>query len=127
LPVQRHSSGSPGIGFTMQTPRGAAPAIVLLPQQGWQAGAVGFGIADPSDPSGQTMAVAGQGQFQLQQSGGHPVRLAQIQMGQDNLGVGNVCLMFRGQQGQQDVQLSGADFCVMDGPCSRPIGCGKLQ
>lgn len=127
LPVQRHSSGAPGFVFTLQTQRGAAPGMVLLPSQGWQAGPVGFGLAQPGDTTGQNMATLGEGQFQLIQSEGYPVRLAQLQMSQDNLGVGNICLMFRGAQGQQDVQLSGADFCVMDGPCSRALGCGKLQ
>lgn len=127
LAVQRHQNGAPAIGFQLQTQRGAAPGIVILPQGGWQSGPVGFGLANPGDFQGQNLATAGQGQFQLQQSNGHPVRLAQIQMQQDQLGVGNVCLAFRGQQGQQDVQLSGAAFCVMDGPCSQPIGCGKLQ
>jgi hypothetical protein len=125
--VQRHSSGAPAFTFMVQTPRGAAPSMVMLPQGGWQSGPVGIGLFQPGDTQGQNMAAGGQGQFQLQQSNGSPVRLAQIQMQQDNLGIGNICLMFRGQQGQQDVQLSGADFCVMDGPCSRPIGCGKLQ
>lgn len=127
IAVQRHSSGAPGFMFSLQTQRGPAPAMVLLPQGGWQSGAAGFGVADPGDATMQNVASAGQGQFQLVQSDGRPVRLAQIQMQQDNLGVGNVCLMFRGAQGQQDVQLSGADFCLMDGPCSRPIGCAKLQ
>jgi len=127
LQVQRHSSGAPAFMFTLNTQRGAAPGMVLLPQGGWQSGMVGFGLATPGDTTGQNMATLGEGQFQLIQSNGHPVRLAQLRMGQDNLGVGNICLMFRGQQGQQDVQLSGADFCVMDGPCSQPIGCGKLQ
>ncbi len=126
LQVQQHQSGGPAVGFALTTPRGAAPGIVMLPAGGWQAGPVGLGLASPGDTSGQ-FASAGQGQFQLVQSNGHPVRLAQIQMSQDALGVGNVCVMFRGQQGQQDVQLSGADFCIMDGPCSRPLGCGRLQ
>lgn len=127
LQVQRFENGAPAIGFQLQTQRGPAPGIIVLPQGGWQSGPVGFGLANPGDFQGQNLATAGQGQFQLQQSNGHPVRLAQIQLQQDQLGVGNVCLAFRGQQGQQDVQLSGADFCVMDGPCSQPIGCGKLQ
>jgi len=127
IPVQQHPSGGPAIVFSLTTPRGAAPGMVLLPAGGWQSGPVNFGLAQPGDTSGQSFATMGQGQFQLMQSGGHPIRLAQIQMQQDNLGVGNACVMFRGQQGQQDVQLSGADFCVMDGPCSRPIGCGRLQ
>lgn len=127
LPVQQHSSGGPAIGFALSTPRGPAPGMVLLPAGGWQSGPVNFGLAQPGDTSGQSFATMGQGQFQLVQSGGHPVRLAQIQMQQDSLGVGNACVMFRGQQGQQDVQLSGADFCVMDAQCSRPIGCGRLQ
>lgn len=127
LPVQQHSSGAPAIGFALSTPRGAAPGMVLLPAGGWQSGPVNVGLAQPGDTSGQSFATMGQGQFQLIQSEGHPVRLAQIQMSQDSLGVGNMCVMFRGQRGQQDVQLSGADFCIMDGPCSRPIGCGRLQ
>ncbi len=126
LSVQQHPSGGPAVGFALTTPRGPAPGIVMLPAGGWQSGPVGLGLATPGDTSGQ-FASAGQGQFQLVQSNGHPVRLAQIQMSQDALGVGNVCVMFRGQQGQQDVQLSGADFCVMDSACSRPIGCGRLQ
>jgi len=127
LPVQQHPSGGPAIGFALSTPQGPAPGLVLLPPNGWQAGPVNFGLAQPGDTSGQSFASMGQGQFQLIQSEGHPVRLAQIQMSQDRLGVGNVCIMFRGQQGQQDVGLQGADFCVMDGPCSRPLGCGRLQ
>ncbi len=127
LSVQRHSSGAPGFMFMMPTQGGAAAAMVLLPQGGWQTGPVAIGIAQPGDTTGQNVATMGQGQSQLVQSNGHPVRLAQTQMSQNNLGVTNLCLMFRGQQGQQDVQLSGADFCVMDGPCSQPIGCGKLQ
>lgn len=127
LPVQQHQSGGPAIGFALSTPRGAAPGMVLLPAGGWQSGPVNFGLAQPGDTSGQSFATMGQGQFQLIQSGGHPVRLAQIQMSQDSLGIGNACVMFRGQQGQQDVQLSGADFCIMDGPCSRTLGCGRLQ
>jgi hypothetical protein len=127
LQVQRHSSGAPGFVFTLQTPRGASPGMVLLPQGGWQSGPVGIGLAMPGDTTGQNMATAGEGQFQLVQSNGSPVRLAQIQLAQDNLNTGGICLMFRGQQGQQDVQLSGADFCVMNGACSQPIGCGKLQ
>lgn len=126
LSVQQHPSGGPAIGFAISTPRGAAPGMVMLPAGGWQSGPVGFGLANPGDTSGQ-FATQGQGQFQLLQSDGYPIRLAQIQMSQDSLGVGGVCVMFRGQPNQQDVQLSGADFCVMDGPCSRPIGCGKLQ
>jgi hypothetical protein len=127
LQIARHTSGAPVIAFTLATQRGAAPGMVVLPQNSWTAGPVGIGLAAPGDTSGQNLQTQGQGQFQLIQSEGYPVRLAQMQMAQDNLGVGNLCLMFRGQQGQQDVQLSGADFCVMDGPCSRPIGCGKLQ
>jgi len=127
LQVQRHPSGAPGFVFMLQTQQGASPGMVLLPQGGWQSGPVGIGLATPGDTTGQNMATAGQGQFQLIQSNGSPVRLAQIQLAQDNLNTGGICLMFRGQQGQQDVQLSGADFCVMNGPCSQPIGCGKLQ
>lgn len=127
LSVQQHSSGGPAIGFALQTPRGSAPGMVLLPAGGWQSGPVQLGLAQPGDTSGQSFATMGQGQFQLIQSDGHPVRLAQIQVQQDSLGVGNMCVMFRGQRGQQDVQLSGADFCIMDGPCSRPIGCGRIQ
>ena len=127
LSVQQHSSGGPAIGFALQTPRGSAPGMVLLPAGGWQSGPVQLGLAQPGDTTGQSFATMGQGQFQLIQSDGHPVRLAQIQVQQDSLGVGNMCVMFRGQRGQQDVQLSGADFCIMDGPCSRPIGCGRIQ
>lgn len=127
LTVQQHSSGGPAIGFAISTPRGTAPGMVLLPAGGWQSGPVNLGLAQPGDTSGQSFATMGQGQFQLIQSDGHPVRLAQIQVQQDSLGVGNMCVMFRGQRGQQDVQLSGADFCIMDGPCSRPIGCGRIQ
>lgn len=127
LQVRQHSSGAPGFGFTLQTQRGPAPAIVLLPQGSWQAGPVGLMIAMPGDTTGQNVGAGGQGQFQLVQSNGHPVRLAQIQMQQDNIGAGNMCLIFRGAQNQQDVSLSGADFCVMDASCNQPIGCGKMQ
>jgi len=127
LALQQNSSGGPAIGFALQTPRGAAPGVVMLPTGGWQSGPVQLGLAQPGDTSGQSFATMGQGQFQLIQSEGHPIRLAQIQVQQDSLGVGNMCVMFRGQRGQQDVQLSGADFCIMDGPCSRPIGCGRIQ
>lgn len=125
LQIQRHQSGTPMVGFTMQTPRGAARAVVALPAGGWQSGPVGFMIGMPGDP--QNTGAAGQGQFQLVQSNGYPIRLAQIQMTQDNIGIGNVCVIFRGQASQPEVSLSGADFCVMDSPCSQPIGCGKLQ
>jgi len=127
LSVQQHSSGGPAIGFALQTPSGNAPGMVLLPAGGWQSGPEQIGHEQPGDNSGQSFATMGQRQFQLIQSVGHPVRLAQIQVQQDSLGVGNMCVMFRGQRGQQDVQLSGADFCIMDGPCSRPIGCGRIQ
>ncbi len=127
LQVQRHQSGAPAFMFTLQTQGGASPGMVLLPQGGWESGAVGIGLATPGDTTGQNMATMGEGRFQLVQSNGHPVRLAQMQLAQDNLNTGGICLMFRGAQGQQDVQLSGADFCVMNASCSQPIGCGKLQ
>jgi hypothetical protein len=127
LPVQRHSSGAPGFVFTLQTPAGASPGMVLLPQGSWEAGPAGIGLATPGDTTGQNMATTGEGRFQLVRSNGSPVRLAQMTLAQDNLNTGGLCLMFRGQQGQQDVQLTGADFCVMNGACSQPIGCGKLQ
>jgi hypothetical protein len=101
--------------------------MVLLPRDSWESGPVGIGLATPGDTSGQNVATAGEGRFQLVQSNDSPVRLAQMQLAQDNLNTGGICLMFRGQPGQQDVQLSGADFCVMNGACSQPIGCGKLQ
>ncbi|HRE43956.1 MAG TPA: hypothetical protein PKY87_08290 [Terricaulis sp.] len=110
----------------LQTQRGAAPGIVLLPQ-GWQAGPVGFMVAMPGDTTGQNVGAGGQGQFELVQSNNHPIRVARIQMQQDNIGLGNVCLAFMGGQGQQDVQISGSDFCVMDAQCNQPIGCGKMQ
>lgn len=129
LPVQRNpQTGAPVFTFAVSTPRGPAPGMVMLPAGGWQSGPAGFLLGVPGDSSGQNVGAAGQGIFELgHASNGAPARIAQVQLTQDTLGTGGVCLMFIGQQGQQDVQLSGTDFCLMNSSCSQPVGCGKLQ
>jgi hypothetical protein len=129
LPVQRSpQTGAPVFMFAVATPRGPAPGMVMMPAGGWQSGPAGVMLGMPGDPTGHSIGASGQGVLELGHSAnGAPARIGPIQMTQDNLGTGGVCLMFRGQQGQQDVQLSGAEFCLMTSSCTEPIGCARLQ
>lgn len=123
-------SQSPGMIyflFTLQTPQGQIPTTLAFPET-WQ-GDGSILMTRPGDFDGaqagpQTMGAAA---FTGQQIDGRARRIAQFQMIQDNLGLGNLCVAFRGQAGQQDVQVQGAEFCVADAACQQPIGCGKLQ
>lgn len=113
--------------FTLQTPQGQIPTTLAFPEN-WQ-GDGSILMTRPGDFDGaqagpQTMGAAA---YTGQQVEGRALRIAQFQMIQDNLGLGNLCVAFRSQAGQQDVQVQGAEFCVADAACQQPIGCGKLQ
>ncbi len=97
--------------------------LVSLPPGGWEKGDAGLMLT--RNPQNQQPDSMGSGKFQRLQSGNNPVRVAQIQWQQDNLGLGPVCVAFIGNGGQ-DVSLKGSKMCLMDGPCSKPIGCGQL-
>jgi hypothetical protein len=64
--------------------------------------------------------------FQRMNSPQGPVRAAQPRWQQDGVGIGDICIAFVGQGGQ-DVPLQGATMCVMDGACGQAAGCGRVQ
>ena len=112
-----------GQGFLVGFSVNGAAGLVSLPPGGWDSGNTSLMLTrSPQIPQPESM---GSGKFQRLQSGSNPVRVAQIQWQQDNVGVGPACVAFIGNGGQ-DVALKGAKMCLMDGPCSRPIGCGQL-
>jgi hypothetical protein len=107
------------IGFSV---KGAA-GLVSLPPGGWENGNTSLMLT--RNPQSQQPESVGSGKFQRLQSGNNPVRVAQIQWQQDNVGIGPSCVAFIGNGGQ-DVALKGAKMCLMDGACNRPVGCGQL-
>ena len=127
--VQAFSGRDGGQALMFKIPMqdgGSVLAAILAPRTDWQ-GPLDFSVASPSDPEGRNPPVViGEATAELSQQEGYPMRLARLQMRRDELGVGNVCLMFRGQQGQRDVQFSGAEFCVADGARS-PMAAGVVS
>ena len=107
------------VGFSV---KGAA-GLVSLPPGGWENGNTSLMLT--RNPQSQQPESVGSGRFQRLQSGSNPVRVAQIQWQQDNVGIGPACVAFIGNGGQ-DVSLKGAKMCLMDGACNRPVGCGQL-
>ncbi len=118
LSVQQQGQGYL-IGFSIVGNTG----LVSLPPGGWEKGDAGLMLT--RNQQNQQADSMGTGKFQRLQSGSNPVRVAQIQWQQDKLGLGPVCVAFIGNGGQ-DVSLKGSKMCLMDGPCSRPLGCGQI-
>lgn len=112
-----------GQGFIVGFSLSGVPGIISLPPGGWDGGNVTLALM--RNPQGQQPDSMGGGKFQRIQSGNNPVRVAQIQWQQDNIGVGPACIAFIGNGGQ-DVKLSGARMCLMDGACNQPLGCGQI-
>lgn len=108
------------IGFNLTGTKGTVRGVVVLPAGGWDAGP-GSVVAN----DGQAQSV-GTGQF-VRKDNNVPIRLMQVQWQQDGLQAGAVVIGFEGQQGQQDVALSGSVMCIMDGGTGQPVACGRVQ
>lgn len=126
LTPQRASNGSFGFAFTLPV-NGVAPirGAVILPANGWDAGQ-GTIVGKQSRPNGDAASV-GSGRYERVISAGAPVRFMRPVWESDEIGAGPTCIAFAGAAGQQDVSLSGATMCIMDGGCNQALGCGRIQ
>lgn len=126
ISVQRTSDGGIALSFRVQTRRGGAPGIVILPASGWQSGPTMFGFSRSGrNVSGQpdTMGTA---IFQLVPGQSRAVRAARPSWEQDGVGLGDICVAFTSAQPGPDVSLQGATMCVMDASCQQAAGCGRM-
>jgi hypothetical protein len=122
LPIQASGNGTAGIGFRLTAQNGPIDGIVVLPAGGWDAGQ---STLIGTTANGQQSI--GTGRYQVGMSGNIPIRVMRVQWQQDGIGAGSTIVGFEGQPGQQDVQLSGAMMCLMDGNTAQPVGCGRVQ
>ena len=109
----------------------AAPGVVVLPTQGWDAGATQVAFGRPGSQGGQVEVLnEGSAQMQRMRGTGGLARAGQVQWQRDGLNIGPICIAFQsaaGQGQQRDVGLSGTTMCVMDGNCQQSIGCGRMR
>ena len=115
------------VGFSVQTASGAAPMILALPNQGWDASPAGvFMWRGGTTDTNSEAHTAGMAQFQYTQTqDGRSVRFAVPQWQYDQVGVGQICIGFESQS-QGDVSLRGSTVCVLDSQCGQAAGCGRI-